>query len=292
MHKQTFLPAVALVTAAATISILALAFSPKPDNPAPSIPMCHDGNSAIAEFAAFANDKNFLDAHPTPIPVESVHQGRMIEFPVAGGANGRGFLMTSHGNTQKYLLLFHEWWGLNDYVKNETAMWCHSLGINVLAIDLYDGKVATTAEEAGNLMKANDPARAASIIEAAAKHLGEKADFRTMGWCFGGGWSLQAALLLKEKNKGCVMFYGMPEKDVEKLKTLACDAIFIHASQDQWINDQVVADFETNMKSAGKALKVHRYDANHGFANPSGQRYHEPSATASRAVVKAYLSGK
>jgi len=292
MKKQTIITTITLAIAGTALSLLALAFSPKPTDPEPAMPMCHDPNLAIAEFAAFANDKDFLDAHPAPLPIEAVHQGKMIEFPVAGGANGRGFLMTSHGNTQKYLLLFHEWWGLNDYVKNETAMWCHSLGINVLAIDLYDGKMATTAEEAGNLMKANDPVRAAAIIEAAAKHLGEKADFRTMGWCFGGGWSLQAALLLKDKAKGCVMFYGMPEKDVEKLKTLACDAIFIHASQDQWINDQVVADFETNMKSAGKTLAVHRYDANHAFANPSGQRYHEPSATASRTVVRAYLAGK
>ncbi|MFN0173107.1 MAG: dienelactone hydrolase family protein [Saprospiraceae bacterium] len=293
MNKHTILPAlpaIALATAGLAFVLLTYSFSKLP--PKPTIPMCHDPNLAIAEFAAFADDKNFLDAHPAPLPIEAVHQGKMIEFPVAGGANGRGFLMTSHGNTQKYLLLFHEWWGLNDYVKNETSMWCHSLGINVLAIDLYDGKVATTSEEASSIMKANDPVRSAAIIEAAAKHLGEKADFRTMGWCFGGGWSLQAALLLKDKAKGCVMFYGMPEKDVEKLKTLACDALFVHATQDQWINDQVVTDFEMNMKSAGKALAVHRYDANHGFANPSGQRYHQPSATASRAAVRAYLAGK
>ncbi|MBC7776121.1 MAG: dienelactone hydrolase family protein [Phycisphaerae bacterium] len=254
--------------------------------------MCHDVASATAEFAAFANDNNFLAAHPSPLPVEVTHQGKMIEFPVEGGANGRGFLMTAHGNSSKYLLLFHEWWGLNDYVKNEVSMWCHELGINVLAVDLYDGKLAITPEEAGKLMQANDPARSASIIQGAAKFLGDKADFRTMGWCFGGGWSLQAALLLKDKTKACVMYYGMPEKDVAKLKGLATDVLFIHASQDQWITDQVVTDFETNMKSAGKSVTVSRYDANHGFANPSGPRYNEASAKASRAVVKAYLSGK
>lgn len=256
------------------------------------MPMCHDVSSATAEFAAFANDPNFRDAHPAPLPIEAVHQGKMIEFPVEGGANGRGFLMKAHGNTNKYLLLFHEWWGLNDYIKNETAMWCHDLGLNVLAIDLYDGKMATTPEDAGKLMEANDPARSAAIIQGAAKHIGEKADFRTMGWCFGGGWSLQAALLLKDKTKGCVMYYGMPEKDVKKLKGLASDAIFVHASQDEWITDKVVAKFQKNMKKAKKTLAVHRYDANHGFANPSSPRYHEPSATQARAVVKAYLSGK
>lgn len=288
MNKPLRLTGLALLLVGLAFALTTLSFSSGTKATDSKMPMCH----SVDEFAAFANDPAFLAAHPAPLPVQAVHQGKMVEFPVAGGANGHGFLMTAHGNSHKYLLLFHEWWGLNDYIKNETAMWCHDLGINVLAVDLYDGKLATTPEEAGKLMQANDPARSAAIIEGAAKYLGDKADFRTMGWCFGGGWSLQAALLLKDKTKACVMYYGMPEKDVEKLKGLASDALFIHASQDQWITDQVVTDFEANMKSAGKMLSVHRFDANHAFANPSSPRYNDASAKASRAVVKAYLAGK
>lgn len=275
-----------LLTGAAMIYAFSTAPTPGPVQSA--MPMCH----SVDDFTAFANDPAFLAAHPAPEPVSFDHQGKMVDFPVEGGPNGRGYLMMAHGNTNKYLLLFHEWWGLNDYIKKETAMWCHELGINVLALDLYDGKVAATPEEAGNLMKANDPARSSAIIQGAAKVLGEKADFRTMGWCFGGGWSMQAALLLKDKAKGCVMFYGMPEKEMDKLKSLSTDVLFIHASQDQWINDQVVADFEKNMKDAGKTLTVQRYDANHAFANPSSPRYNEASAKASREVVRAYLKAK
>ena len=254
--------------------------------------MCHDPNNAIESFAAFANDQAFLDAHPSPLPVEMKHQGVMVEFPVADGANGKAFLVKAHGKTDKYLIIFQEWWGLNDYVKREAAMWSHELGINVLALDLYDGKVAATSEEAGKLMQGADAKRISAIIEGAAKFAGDKADFRTLGWCFGGGWSLQGTLLLKDKVKACVMYYGMPEKDVEKLKTLPTDVVFIHASKDQWINDAVVAEFETNMKTAGKTLTVHRYDADHAFANPSSPRYNEQAAKASRAVVKAYLQNK
>ncbi|HNE30017.1 MAG TPA: dienelactone hydrolase family protein, partial [Saprospiraceae bacterium] len=97
---------------------------------------------------------------------------------------------------------------------------------------------------------------------------------------------------LGDRVKGCVMYYGMPEKDVAKLRTLSTDVLFIHAKQDQWITDAVVSEFEQNMKAAGKTLTVHRYDANHAFANPSGPRYNEAEAKASRAVVKAYLQGK
>lgn len=293
MKKRSILSVAALFMAAATLSLLALAFSPRPENTeTTAMPMCHEVNLAIADFAEFANDENFLNAHPAPLPVELTGKGKMIEFPVEGGAIGHGYLVKSKKKTDKYLLLFQEWWGLNDFVKNEADMWSKELGINVLAIDLYDGKVATTAEEAGKLMQANDPARSSALILAAAKHLGDKADFRTMGWCFGGGWSLQASLLLKNKVKACVMYYGMPEKDVAKLKGLAPEVLFIHAKQDQWITDQVVSEFETNMKAAGKVVKVNRYDANHAFANPSSPRYNEPSAQASRKVVKAFLKGK
>lgn len=259
------------------------------DNP---MVMCHDPNNALDAFAALAGDRAFRDAHPSPLPTQVTHAGTMIEFPVEGGANGKAFLVKSHAKTDKYLIILQEWWGLNDFVKNEAAKWSHDLGINVIAPDLYDGKVATTSDEAGKLMQAADNKRLSAIILGAGKYAGEKADFRTLGWCFGGGWSLQSALLLKDKVKACVMYYGMPEKDVEKLKTLASDVVFIHASKDQWINDAVVAEFETNMKTAGKTLAVHRYDADHAFANPSSPKYNEQSAKDSRAVVKAYLQTK
>ena len=200
--------------------------------------------------------------------------------------------MTAHGNTTKYLLLFHEWWGLNDNVRNEVAQWAHTLGINVLAIDLYDGKLATTAEEAGTLMQACDQDRAKAIILGAAKYAGEKADFRTMGWCFGGGWSLQATLLLGDRAKACVMYYGMPEKDVEKLKNLGTDVLMVHAKKDKWINDEVVAEFKKNMHSAEKLLTVLEYDADHAFANPSSPRYNDAAAKEARTEVQKYLSGK
>lgn len=255
----------------------------------PSMPMCHDPNTA---FAMFASDKSFRDAHPAPLPVALTNAGKNIEFSVKDGAKGRGYLVKAAHRTNKYLLLFHEWWGLNDYVRNEAAMWSKELDINVLAVDLYDGKVTSNPDEAGKLMQSCARERALAIIDGAAKYAGRKADFRTMGWCFGGGWSLQGALQLKDKVKACVMFYGMPEKDVEKLKSLAPDVLMVHAKNDKWINDEVVAEFKKNMKAAGKSLTVNEYNADHAFANPSSPKYNEQAAREARTAVKAYLSGK
>ncbi|MEZ4964976.1 MAG: dienelactone hydrolase family protein [Saprospiraceae bacterium] len=260
--------------------------------PAKTITMCHDPNNAIEQFAAFADDGDFLAAHPSPAPTELLHGGNMIEFPVEGGENGRAYLVKTHSPTTKYLILFHEWWGLNDYVKNEAVKWNHELGVNVIAVDLYDGKVATNSEEAGKLMQGCDAARAAAIIQGAAKYAGDAADFRTMGWCFGGGWSLQGALLLGDKVKACVMYYGMPEKDVEKLKTLSTDVVMVHAMKDKWITKEVVSEFEANMKTADKTLTVYEYDADHAFANPSSPRYNEAAAKEAREKVASYLKEK
>ena len=254
-----------------------------------NLAMCHDPK---AQFASFAENPEFRKAHPDPLPFDGEFTGALVKFPVSGGADAGAYLVKSRKKTDKYLLLCHEWWGLNDYVKKEADMWSKELKINVLALDLYDGKVAQNSDEAGKYMQGADPKRLEAIIAAAGIYAGPTADFRTMGWCFGGGWSLKAALILKDKVKKCVMYYGMPETDVEKLKTLSTDVVLIHPTQDKWITGEVVAEFEKNMKAAGKKLSVYDYDADHAFANPSSPRYNEAAAKASRAIVKKYLLDK
>jgi carboxymethylenebutenolidase len=248
--------------------------------------MCHDPK---AEFAVFGKDPEFQAMHPSPEDKVFALKGKTVRFAVAGQDSSSAYLAKAAKKTTKYLLLFHEWWGLNDYVKNEADYWAKTLNVNVLAVDLYDGKLAKTADEAGKFMGECKPERAESIIKAAAAYTGTKTDFRTMGWCFGGGWSLKAALLLKDKTKACVMYYGMPEENVDVLKTLSTDVVFMQANKDRWINEDVVKKFEANMKSAGKSLSVNRYDADHAFANPSSPHYDEAAAKAARAVVTTYL---
>ncbi len=251
--------------------------------------MCHP---AAASMADFTFDKKFLAAHPVPVKKQFDLAGESIKFPCADGKEGQAYLVRSETETKKWLLLFHEWWGLNDYVKNEADFWAKELNINVLALDLYDGNLATDAETAGKLMRECNADRAKNIIRGGMGFAGEGADFRTMGWCFGGGWSLQAALVGGEKIRACVIYYGMPEQDIEVLKSLASDVVFIHPLQDKWITAEVVQKFQENMANAGKTVTVHAYDADHAFANPSSPRYNEGAAIEAREVVKAYLKDK
>jgi dienelactone hydrolase len=114
----------------------------------------------------------------------------------------------------------------------------------------------------------------------------------SIGWCFGGGWSLQEALLGGKQTVGCVMYYGMPEKDVARLKTLNSDVLGIFASQDKWISPEVVARFKKDMAAAGKSLTVESYDADHAFANPSNPKYKKADAAQAHAHALAYLRGR
>ena len=245
---------------------------------------CCVAASSTKDFAAMATDMDFQKAHIDPLPyVYDEELGRSITFKCSDGKKANAFEILSNYDTDKYLFVFHEWWGLNDYMKREAAKLFKDLKIvNVIVIDLYDGAVATTKEDAGKMMAALKEERAKAIIQGAIKLTGKKATIATIGWCMGGGWSLQASMMAGAQGVGCVMYYGMPEKDVEKLKTMDADVLGIFAAKDKWITPELVQQFQKDMETAGKALTVSNFDNDHAFANPSNPGYDK------EATLKAY----
>ncbi|WP_303311110.1 dienelactone hydrolase family protein [Hymenobacter sp. BT730] len=245
---------------------------------------------ATEAFAMLASNEEFSGGHDAPLPYEYQGPGEMIEFKTTDGQTARGFEIKSNVRSDKYLFVIHEWWGLNDYIKKEAARFATELkGVNVVALDLYDGKVAETADEAGKLMQAVQTPRAEAIIKGAILYAGPKAQIASVGWCFGGGWSLQTALLAGPKAVGCVVYYGMPEKSVDRLKTLNTDVLGIFAAQDQWISPTVVGEFVRNMETAKKKVTIKNYNADHAFANPSNPKYSKEYAEDAHALTVAYL---
>jgi len=227
--------------------------------------------SATQQFAMLASDKKFIMAHPKPLPIHFQSSiGKSITYNTPDGKTADAYELKAKNPTNNYILVIHEYFGLNDYVKKESEEIYDDLGnVNIIDLDLYDGKVTADRAEAGKLMQSVKDDRADAIIKGAIAYAGPKAHIATLGWCFGGGWSLQASLMAGNQAVACVMYYGMPEQDVNKLKTLHTDVLGNFANQDQWINTKVVAKFAEDMKAAGKKLYLHQYDANHAFANPS-----------------------
>ena len=245
------------------------------------------------DMAQFAEDEQFKDAHEEPTKVAVKAEGKTIEFDTPDGQKAAAFAILPEGQTENYLFVIHEWWGLNDNIKREAQMLADSLdNVAVLALDIYDGKVADNPDDAGKLMQGVNKERAEAIVNGAIAYTGENAKIATIGWCFGGGWSLKSSILANEKAAGCVMYYGMPVQTKEELAPLQADVLGIFAKEDKWITPEVADNFANLAKEENKNVQVHIFDADHAFANPSSPRYVEDAAQKANALALAFLREK
>lgn len=248
-------------------------------------------------MARFVEDPTFVASHAAPLPhVYAGKAGAMITFATPDGTKANAFEIKAKQKSDKYLLVFQEWWGLNDHIKQEAEKYYNALDgrVNVLAPDLYDGKVTDKREEAGKLIgeAMANAAHLEAIVKGAFAYAGPKAKFGSVGWCFGGMWSLRSAILAGKQADACVMYYGTPVKDVEQLKKLETDVLGIFGSQDTGIPPTVVEEFEKNMKTAGEKVTIKMYDAVHAFANPSNPKFNKAFAEEAFALSSGYLKKK
>lgn len=269
----------------------------------PVLLFAQSNQTCCAKFASLATNSDFKQFHNLKHSSGSDSislLGKMVNFATLDGKRGQAyhsFLPKSKSKkSNTWLFIFHEWWGLNTMIKSEADYWAAKLGIHVLAIDLYDGKLAQDKELAANLMSSLKPERAKAIIIGAAGMAGPKAHFGTLGWCLGGGYSMQAAILLGSKAKACIVYYGMPETDPKLLKRLHAPVLGIFAQKDEWINPEIVSKADKTLKSLKKVHTFISYPAGHAFANPSNPDYQPEYTLAakneSESFLKSYLIKK
>ena len=247
------------------------------------------------DMQLMATNKKFMKSHALPKPYHHISKvgGKMVEFTTPDGQKAAGYYIEAAQKSDITLFVFQEWWGLNDHIKREAEHFYTTLGnVNVLALDMYDGKVATTREDAGKYMSTASPARLESIINGAIQWVGPKARIATVGWCFGGSQSLKASILAGKQAVACVMYYGMPVKEVDQLKKLNTDVLGLFAGREQFISPKVVAEFEQNMKLAGKQIKTKIFDAEHAFANPSNPNYDKAATEEAWNMAIDYFKNK
>jgi carboxymethylenebutenolidase len=220
--------------------------------------------------------------------------GKMVRFRTSDGKTAGGFYVPPKRNGGPGIVMVHEWWGLNDYIRREAERLHDQLGYGVLAVDLYEGHVAKTPEEAGKLMQTVRTPRGTAIVGGAVKalaggSLGVKSGrIGTIGWCFGGGWSHRAAIAGGPAVKACVMYYGMPDTDPASLERLKAPVLMVWATRDGWINQGVVDKFKSAMAAAKKPLTVLPFDADHGFANPSNPKFDRAAADKAWAATVSF----
>ncbi|MDP2529075.1 MAG: dienelactone hydrolase family protein [Candidatus Palauibacterales bacterium] len=215
-----------------------------------------------------------------------------------GTVDGRaltGFLATPRdGNaTGPAILVIHEWWGLNDNIR-AMARRLAGEGYTALAVDLYGGRVAETADQAMELVRAVDETAAKANLRAAYRYLVGRGAGRigVIGWCFGGGWSLQTALLFPDGLDAAVIYYGHLVTDPAKLAGLGVPIEGHFGAEDSSIPVKEVRRFGEILDSLGVAEHMYVYEgAGHAFANPSGTRYVKAAADTAWTRTLAFLAG-
>lgn len=270
------------------------------DAKAPAPTPASDASAAKAEPAAeppamtntgILSEQEFAALHElTKADAPPLH-GQEITLP--GGS--RAYLSLPSGATAPLpgVIVIHEWWGLNDHIRH----WADRLaadGYAALAVDLYGGKVATQPDQAMEMMKKVDDAKARAILAEAHRFLAEDARVQAerrgvIGWCFGGGWSLRHALAQPDLD-AAIVYYGRLETDPKVLETIEAPVMGVFGDQDEGIPPQSVEAFAAAMKEAGQPLELHRYDAPHAFANPSSAHYDAKAAEDAWGHARAFLS--
>jgi carboxymethylenebutenolidase len=120
--------------------------------------------------------------------------------------------------------------------------------------------------------------------------LGQHVDrIGTIGYCFGGGWSLQTALNDNEKIKACVMYYGFPEQNLDRLDALKAPLLGFFGTQDPRINPKVVGKFKSDLNTEHKEFYIFSYDAPHAFANPSNPHFNKQATEDSWKKTIAFF---
>lgn len=173
------------------------------------------------------------------------------------------------------VIMIHEWWGLNENIK-EMADKLASHGYLVFAVDLYNGQVGSTSEEARQLVTSFDKSRGIQNMNAAISYLDENYSpekFGSIGWCFGGGQSLNLALNNDDMD-ATVIYYGSVISDTKSLSLISWPILGIFAELDNGITVENVSEFESALNELKIPNEIYIYSGvDHAFANPSGERY-------------------
>tara|TARA_R110002096_G_scaffold154_27_gene992 strand:+ start:7664 stop:8569 length:906 start_codon:yes stop_codon:yes gene_type:complete len=187
------------------------------------------------------------------------------------------------------VIMIHEWWGLNDNVR-AMADRLAGEGYIVFAVDLFGGKTATTPAAARVLMleAIEDVESGRANIQAAfefVKNTAGAPKVGSLGWCFGGGWSLTTAQLFPNDLDAAVIYYGQVTDDEELLRPVNAPILGLFAAEDTGIKVETVTAFRDTLQRLRKEHIVHIYPGvGHAFANPTGRRY--DAAAASDAWVR------
>jgi carboxymethylenebutenolidase len=291
-----------LEVAAASFLLSSITFEPALAQTEMSIQ--EDGNNNLGNNT-ITYSYNIYSNNNTQEASTRLHNSSVIYYD-----NTTGYLVYPElaNNTQQQqqepmpaVIMIHEWWGLNEHIRNQADILAKE-GYVVLAVDLYRGEVAADSNRAMELASSvrDDSASAIDNLQSAVNYVKslEMVDgsrIASLGWCFGGDWSLQLALNSSENPLAAtIVYYGRPVTDTASLSSISWPILGIFGDQDQAIPVESVKQFASALNASGITNDIYLYEGvGHAFANPSGDNY-APKETADAwqktiGFLKTYL---
>jgi carboxymethylenebutenolidase len=173
------------------------------------------------------------------------------------------------------VIMIHEWWGLNPSVKGAAVKLAEE-GYVVMAVDLFHNKVATDMDTAKSYVMGLNQDEALSNLKSAVAFLKTKYNvpkIATLGWCFGGGQSLQIALNSNNIH-ATVIYYGNLVTDRSRLSKIRWPVLGIFGDKDEVIPLDAIHEFRQTLNDLRITNEIYIYPGlGHAFANPTGRNF-------------------
>ena len=246
-------------------------------------------NAAI--LATFEANDNIVNNTVTNKTTVDTNEGLEIKKQVKYFDGASGYLVypstaaTTADKKVPAVIMIHEFWGINDNIRSMANTLAKQGGYIVLAVDLFKGQSTKDPNQAMQLVQSarSNPQEAISNLQAAVKYVRSlpfvnSSKIASIGWCFGGGQSLQLALHSEEGQQplaATILYYGTPlVTDKAELSKIKWPVLGIFGDHDQAIPLQEIEKFKAALDADGITNEIYIYKGlGHAFANPSGDNY-------------------
>jgi carboxymethylenebutenolidase len=200
--------------------------------------------------------------------------GPLVRYPSVNG-EGSGYLAAPATPAKKPgLIVIHEWWGLDNWVREQTDRFAGQ-----------GGRVAKTPDEAHELMRGLPEDRALADLIAAFNYLASRPDvdpnlIGVIGWCMGGGYALQLELN-EPRIAATAINYGRLVTDFDTITKISSPLLGNFGAADRGIPAEDVKAFGATLTKAGKLADLKVYEgAGHAFMNPNNKEGYNAEASA------------
>ena len=218
-------------------------------------------------------------------------KGEAVEYK-HGDVALEGYLTgPESGTAEAGVLIVHEWWGHDDYVRHRADMLA-KMGYAAFALDMYGkGKHTEDPKQAGEWSgqvkgdRALMRARAAAGLEVLKSSRFKPKQCAAIGYCFGGTTVLELARSGADL-KGVVSFHGgLDTPHPDDAKNAKAKFLVCHGGADGFVPDKDVIAFEEEMRKGKCDWQLMVFGgATHSFTNPGADKHGIPGLTYSESA--------